>query len=29
MSTGLRNGCDVVLKRADVVFMHRILFVSQ
>ncbi|MGC8535105.1 MAG: helix-turn-helix transcriptional regulator [Rhizomicrobium sp.] len=29
LSTGLRNGCDVVLKRADVKFMHRILFVSQ
>jgi phage repressor protein C with HTH and peptisase S24 domain len=29
MSTGLRNGCDVLLKRADVAFMHRILFVSQ
>ena len=29
MSTGLRNGCDVVLKRTDLIFMHRILFVSQ
>jgi phage repressor protein C with HTH and peptisase S24 domain len=29
MSTGLRNSCEVLLKRADVVFMHRILFVSQ
>ena len=29
LSTGLRNGCDVVLKRAHLNFMHRILFVSQ
>ncbi len=29
LSTGLRSGCDVVLRRADLVVMHRILLVSQ